>query len=78
MNSHDKPTGTELIMLALKTIKEGGTIDMLNLPDLTPEEEAAFARRNTRTILAEMLQKHGMELNDDDTSWRSDGDRASP
>ena len=77
MKSNDKPIGIELVLLALKTIKEGGTIDMLKLPDLTPEEETAFARRDTRAILADMLKKHGIEMDDLQPYCRSENDPSS-
>ena len=53
------------ILRALKTIKEGGNVDLLKLPDLTPEEQEAFANRDTKGNLQRMLRERGLIGPDD-------------
>jgi hypothetical protein len=57
-----------MILKALKQLKEGDSIDLLALPDLTSEELAAFKSRNTQAILEKMLRQQGITAEDESDS----------
>jgi len=55
----------EMILVALKALKEGQSIDLVALPDLTPEELAVFEARDSKAELERMLREKGIVPEDE-------------
>jgi predicted glycosyltransferase len=53
------------ILAQLKALKEGESIDLVNLPELTREETAVFESRDTKGSLQRLLKQKGYAIEDD-------------
>jgi hypothetical protein len=61
----------ELILRALRELQREG-IDLTHLPELTPEEEASFNRRDMRQVVFQMLKERGYPTEAEPTSGGGD------